>query len=67
MSDEDAEFRRCVLYFWQEKRDPTRYGKWDAYRCAKLMPAFYEAWAKMGIYRELADAAMESESAKEPQ
>jgi hypothetical protein len=63
---DDAEFRRCVRYFWEEKRNPRRYGKWDAGRCAELMPAFYEAWFKMEVYRHLADAAMENE-AKEPQ
>jgi hypothetical protein len=53
----DDEFRRMVAYNWLEEDDPTRFVGWDAERCKRLMPAFYEAWEKVGIYIELASLA----------
>lgn len=53
----DAEFIRNVVYFWQTKGDPSRYAFWDALRCERLMPAFYEAWRKQETYKLLADMA----------
>jgi len=37
----DAEFVRMVCYFEQRDDDPTRYGRWDAERCQRLMPAYH--------------------------
>lgn len=57
MSDDD-EFKRDVRYFYQEKGDPTRFSGWDAARCQRLLPAFYEAWSKEVIYGQLAMLAI---------
>lgn len=55
--DSDIRFVNSVVYFWDEKRDPTRYCFWDAERCRQLMPAFYEAWRQCKAYEQLADLA----------
>lgn len=60
--NDDAEFRRMVRYFYDEKGDPTRYVLWDRSRCERLMPAFFEAWSKRVIYEKLATAALEMEA-----
>jgi hypothetical protein len=62
IADDDATFRRMVRYFYLEKGDPTRYVFWEAERCKRLMPAFYEAWEKSKIYERLAKAAINVEA-----
>lgn len=60
MSEADQEFCRTVGYFWTEKGDPTRMSAWDAERCKRLMPQFFEAWSMCELYRAIADTCAEA-------
>jgi hypothetical protein len=57
-TDSDAEFKRMIAYFWLERGDPTRYTRWDAERCRKLLPDFYLAWTNAESFRRLATLAI---------
>lgn len=61
----DVDFKRMVRYFYEEKGDPTRYIAWDAERCKRLMPAFFEAWRQSCIYTNLAALAIKQEAPDE--
>jgi len=54
---DDEGFVRMVIYFFEEKGTPTRYAGWEAERCQKLMPLFYEAWCKAELYEKFAKLA----------
>lgn len=53
MDDED--FIASVLYFQQDKGDPTRSATWDEERCRRLMPAFYKAWQDLKLAEDVLD------------
>lgn len=44
MTQDDKAFLRSVLYFLEEKEDPTRFVGWNAQRCKAVAPALYKAW-----------------------
>lgn len=62
MSDDDYEFMGMVAYFYEEKGDPTRFTRWDAERCARLMPDFFFAWSMAKKFRRLADIAIKEQA-----
>jgi hypothetical protein len=57
----DADFKRMVRYFYEEKGDPTSYVGWDAERCKRLMPSFFEAWQQSRVYTNLSSLAIKQE------
>jgi hypothetical protein len=58
----DDQFKQMVCYFFEEKGNPTRYTSWDADRCKRLMPAFFEAWTQSCTYDKLARLAVRAEA-----
>lgn len=60
IAEADESFRDMIAFFWKEKGDPTRYSGWDADRCQRLMPQFFEAWSKCELYRGIADTTAEA-------
>lgn len=44
LSEEDKSFCRMVIWFYQNRGDPTLFCNWDAERCQRLMPTFFKAW-----------------------
>lgn len=64
--EDDESFISSVCHFWTEKGDPERYSGWDAERCKRLLPAFYEAWSKAKVYEELTDLAAKDAMSKLP-
>lgn len=58
LSDDDLDFVRMVVYFTEDKGDPTRFTGWDEERCKRLMPLFHDAWVSMRKSEHAVQVAM---------